>query len=259
MKLIRILSVFIFFLFALFFLYYIFHLFKFFRYKKLAVKHNLVRSILRIILIICGIKLQIEGQKHLKSGQIYIYSANHSSFFDHPVVFSSIKSYFKLTPVKMVFDFPIIGFIVKELNYIPVERTLNKQKVENIFINMVKSVKNESILIYPEGKLSRDGKLLPFRRGAAEIAQRAGVPVVPIILIGTSSILPIPPFKPVGKGMAFYRYALFWLGHSVLGLKPQPVKVIIKEPLTYNHEETTEGFTDRLRSQFTDLIEDGAK
>lgn len=259
MKFIRILATFIFFLFALFLLYYLFHIFKFFRYKNLAVKHRIVRSILRVILIICGIKLLIDGQERLKSGQLYIYAANHSSFFDHPVVFSSIKGYFNLTPVKMVFDFPIIGFIVKELKYIPVERTLDKKKTENMFEMIVRSVSNKSLLIYPEGKFSRDGKLLAFRRGTAEIAQRSGIPVVPIILKETFSILPIPPFKPVRKGLAFYRYALFWLGHSILGLKPKPVKVIIKEPLTYNSGETVEGFTERLRSQFTDLIEDGSK
>lgn len=211
------------------------------------------------MLIICGIKVIVEGKEQLKTDQYYIFAVNHSSFFDHPIGFKAIPGYFSVTPLKFVFDFPIIGFLIKQAGYLPMERTFDKDKIENTLNNVVKALKNESILIYPEGKFSRDGKLQPFRRGTAEIAQRSGVPVIPMVIVGSSSILPIPPFKPVGKGIWFFVYALFWLGNSAMGMNPKTVRVIFKPPLNFNPGETIEDFTARLRGNFTDLIEDGVK
>ena len=88
-----------------------------------------------------------------------------------------------------------------------------------------------SLLIYPEGGRSADGTIGTFLPGAAWIARRAGVPVLPIRLDGTADVLP--------KGRTFPRR--------------RPVSVVIGEPLTIKDGEDARSFNRRIEAAVRNL------
>lgn len=144
------------------------------------------RGVLRIL----GIKLEIEGEEYLHSGQPAIYIANHQSGLDM-ATFGAIYPYRAL----------IIG--KKELLWVPVfglffaaagNILINRQKKAHAWAGLATAVeqirsRKISIWIFPEGTRNRgDGNLLPFKKGAFYLAMKANIPLIPLV---SASLTPL--------------------------------------------------------------------
>jgi 1-acyl-sn-glycerol-3-phosphate acyltransferase len=257
MKLIRNVLAVSYLLFLLLSLYLIYHATKVLKIKdKQAVNLGIMRFFFRILLIICGIKLEIKGLERIK-GQKYLIVANHASYIDHLVILMAFPAPFRGTAFSVIFNVPLLGFLLKGIEAIPLERTVIKEKADESFAIVARALEESSVLIYPEGRIPGDGKLLEFRRGTAEIALRSRTPVLPITIIGAANILPPTPHKPMGKGIKFINYLLFWLGNILLSANNGRIKVVIGEPVLMSQEEKVEDFTGRLRNYFIAQLERG--
>ena len=136
-----------------------------------------------------GIKLEIHGHENLPDGETVVYMPNHQSDLDWPIIFRSIPRQYLFLAKQELFDMFIFGTYMKLQKYIPIERSNIKKsyKTYQLIINLIKS--GNSIVIYPEGTRSSDGKLQIFKPASFSILQETRVRVVPIAIDGSIDII----------------------------------------------------------------------
>ena len=145
----------------------------------------------RLLLAISGVKVHVEGLEKITEDGSYVFVSNHLSYMDTPVVLASIPVQFRFLAKRGLFQIPFMGWHLSRAGHIPVPRGDARAAVKTMTL-AAQIVKDQriSLLIFPEGGRSRKGEMRPFMEGAAYVAIRAGVPLVPIGLIGTREVLP---------------------------------------------------------------------
>lgn len=155
--------------------------------KQAVLARNWSKTLLRG----CGIKVVVEGLDQIDTNSSYIFISNHLSFIDSPVILANIPVQFRFLAKLGLFQIPLLGGHLKRGGHIPVPRTDPRGSVKTMQTAAeVIRTKNISLLIFPEGGRSHHGILQAFKEGGAYIAIRAGVPVVPTVLLGTQVVLP---------------------------------------------------------------------
>lgn len=145
----------------------------------------------RLILKIAGVKLTIDGLEQIDPRGAYVFASNHLSFMDTPVVLGHIPVQFRFLAKKGLFSIPFLGYHLARAGHIAVPRDDVRGNVKAM-AEAARIIRERgiSVLLFPEGGRSLEG-LKPFNEGAAFIAIRAGVPAVPIALVGTLEVLPM--------------------------------------------------------------------
>jgi len=238
--------------------YIIFRVLKLFRLSNRIYNYHLFRILAKVMLLLCGIKLVYHNKEELsshKSRQInHIYAFNHASFFDYLIIYSVIPVYFQPIVYDGAFKFPLFGFLMKEIGGLPAIRTIIKETIDQNLNDLAAGLNKGSLVIFPEGKLTHDGKLQELRRGIYEISRRSDKPVMPIIIQGSFDIFPRPKPKVVGKGAFFFSYAMFWLGSMFVNFRDKSVNIYIEPPIRINDGENAEDFTRRLKEKFISVL-----
>ncbi|MFL6448236.1 MAG: lysophospholipid acyltransferase family protein [Bryobacteraceae bacterium] len=159
--------------------------------KTGAIPIRVARAWGRFLLTVSGVKVRVEGLEHIDANGSYIFVSNHLSYMDTPVVLSHVPVQFRFLAKVGLFQIPLLGTHLKQAGHIPVPRGDPRASVKTMQL-AAETVANKkiSLLIFPEGGRSHDGRLRPFKEGAVYIAIRAGVPLVPVTLIGTREVLP---------------------------------------------------------------------
>jgi 1-acyl-sn-glycerol-3-phosphate acyltransferase len=144
----------------------------------------------RSLLAIAGVRVKVEGLENLTPGASYVFASNHLSYMDTPVILTHIPADFRFMAKDGLFKIPLLGTHLGQAGHIPVPRHDPRAAVKTMAL-AAESIRtrNISLLIFPEGGRSADGVLKPFKDGAAYIAIKAGVPVVPLAISGTHEIL----------------------------------------------------------------------
>jgi 1-acyl-sn-glycerol-3-phosphate acyltransferase len=159
---------------------------------------------------ILGIRLDVSGRETVDGEKTAVFMANHLSFLDGPLLFLVIPQVLHVILKKEIFRIPIIGWAMKFVGFVPVDRKgqqSGRRSIERA-IELIRS-KGYSYLIFPEGTRSRDGKLQPFRRGAFFLAINSQVPVVPITIDGTYALMPKgSPFTKKGVVKVIFHSAV---------------------------------------------------
>jgi 1-acyl-sn-glycerol-3-phosphate acyltransferase len=151
--------------------------------------HKNARAWAHAVLRVTGVRVKVTGLDRLPRGRAYIYVSNHASLFDIPVVFAGIPDDMRVVYKKELEKIPLFGWGLKMGAYIAVERGRGPRAARSLEVAVEKMRRGASLLLYAEGTRTTDGKLQPFKRGAFNLALRAGVPVVPLTINGTYSIL----------------------------------------------------------------------
>lgn len=141
--------------------------------------------------LILGIRLDVSGKHRVDRKRPSIFMANHLSFLDGPLLFLVIPQSVRVILKKEIFRIPVIGWAMKFVGFVPVDRKGAKSGRRSIeqATRLIKT-RGYSYLIFPEGTRSRDGNMLPFRRGAFFLAIKSEAPVVPITVEGTFNLMP---------------------------------------------------------------------
>lgn len=129
----------------------------------------------------------VEGRERIPSGPCVLV-VNHQSMADVIAVLG-LRSQFKFVSKASLFSLPLVGWLMTMAKYVAVERGRHSsmQKMMDDCRAWLRS--GMSVLIFPEGTYSPDGKLLPFKRGAFQLAVDEGVPVVPVVMTGTRDLV----------------------------------------------------------------------
>ena len=152
-------------------------------------QHSVARAWARMLLTISGARVRVEGIGQIDPDAPYVIAANHLSYMDTPVVLAHIPLQFRFLAKEGLFGIPFLGHHLRRAGHIPVPQDDVRAAVKTL--NDAGRIVREraiSILVFPEGGRSPD-EMRPFKDGAAYIAIRAGVPIVPVALVGTRSIL----------------------------------------------------------------------
>ena len=153
---------------------------------------EIARKWARSLLIFAGVQVEICGLEHIDPNGSYVFVSNHLSYMDTPVVFSSIPVQFRFLAKKGLFQIPFLGWHLSTAGHIPVPREDPRASLRTLSraAELIQS-RGISLLIFPEGGRSMDGNLHEFKDGAAYLAIKAQVPMVPLALIGTRQVLPM--------------------------------------------------------------------
>ena len=159
--------------------------------KSGRVQAAAARAWARVLLFVSGVKVRVEGLEHIDPAGSYIFIANHTSYMDTPVVLANISVQFRFLAKRGLFQIPLLGTHLRRAGHIPVPRGDARAAVKTLQLAAETiQQKKISLLVFPEGGRSHDGVLRPFKEGGAYIAIRAGVPVVPLVLMGGREVLP---------------------------------------------------------------------
>lgn len=151
--------------------------------------HIIARIWARGILFASRIKVTVNGLTHIDPTQSYVYMCNHQSNFDIPVLLACLPVQFRWLAKAELFKIPIFGRAMRGAGYVKIDRFNQKSAFESINEAAAKIKNGVSVMIFPEGTRSRDGKIKTFKKGGFVMALDAGVPIVPIILKGTRTIM----------------------------------------------------------------------
>lgn len=152
--------------------------------------HRAGRLWARLILSAAGVNVQIIGFENIDPDRSAILAANHQSQFDIPAVLGYLPIQFRWLAKKELFKVPLWGYAMRRAGYMPIDRSHPKKALRSLEEAAKKIRNGTSILIFPEGTRSCDGKLLPFKPGAIVLALKSGCPIVPMAIVGTRETLP---------------------------------------------------------------------
>lgn len=143
----------------------------------------------RLALALNLVKVTVSGAEHLPDGPI-IFMSNHQSNFDILSLLAAMPRQFYWIAKKELFDIPVFGPSMRRGGYIPLDRGDGRKALQSIDAAAATIHQGKSVVLFPEGTRSPDGKLLPFKRGGFILARKADVPVVPVTINGSGKINP---------------------------------------------------------------------
>ncbi len=151
--------------------------------------HIIARIWARGILFASRIKVTVNGLANIDPTQSYVYMSNHQSNFDIPVLLACLPVQFRWLAKAELFKIPIFGRAMRGAGYVKIDRFNQQSAFESINEAAAKMKDGVSVMIFPEGTRSRDGKIRSFKKGGFVMAVDAGVPIAPIVLKGTRAIM----------------------------------------------------------------------
>jgi 1-acyl-sn-glycerol-3-phosphate acyltransferase len=143
-------------------------------------------------------RVRLEGLERIRRDAAYVMVANHQSLLDILVLFR-LFVHFKWVSKVENFRIPAIGWNMSLNRYIKLRRG-DRASVERMLNACERTIaEGSSIMMFPEGTRSPDGRLRAFKTGAFALAQRAATPLLPIIVQGTANALPKRGFVLRGR------------------------------------------------------------
>jgi 1-acyl-sn-glycerol-3-phosphate acyltransferase len=153
--------------------------------------------------------VRVVGKDKINRLLSYVIVANHQSLYDIFVIYGWMPVDFKWVMKAELRNSPLIGYFCNKIGHVFVDRSNSKAALSSINSVKNKITNGTSIMFFPEGTWSTNGKLLNFKKGAFRLALDLRLPVLPVTIINTRNILPGDSF----------------------GLFPGFVKLVIHDPI----------------------------
>jgi 1-acyl-sn-glycerol-3-phosphate acyltransferase len=149
--------------------------------------HECARLWSRLILVTTGVRVRLAGVEKLTRGRSYLFVSNHQSIYDIPIIFWSLPFGVRIIAKASLGAFPFLGWHLSRTGHVLVRR-------ENPNTTTFKQVSammdaGHSLLVFPEGTRSGDGRVGRFRGGIFLLAIQAGLPVVPLAVRGSRHVM----------------------------------------------------------------------
>jgi 1-acyl-sn-glycerol-3-phosphate acyltransferase len=143
----------------------------------------------RTLLAVAGVRVRILHPERLDRGRSFVIVANHESFCDILVLLANLPMQVRFLAKRSVFRVPVLGWSIAAAGFIPVDREDRTRGSETVEAALDRLSGGRSVVVFPEETRTSTGDLLPFKRGAAHLALRSGLPILPIALAGTFQVL----------------------------------------------------------------------
>src|SRR3954464_1314796 len=151
--------------------------------------HRCARAWSWLILKTTGVRVEIDGLNRVVRGTTYVFVSNHQSIYDTPVIFASLPYQLRIIAKESLARFPVLGWHLKRGGHLFVDR---KRPDRAGILKRWRALVSEglSLIIYAEGTRSMDGHVARFKAGSFLLAIEAGLPIVPLAIIGTRQVMP---------------------------------------------------------------------
>jgi 1-acyl-sn-glycerol-3-phosphate acyltransferase len=150
----------------------------------------LARQWARGLLAATGVRLEVELDPAVDPARGYVVMANHESYFDVVALLAVLPGTFRFVAKRSLFLIPIFGWALWAGGFIPVDRH-DKSKAREIWKAAGRRLaRGASVLFYPEGTRSHDGRVHAFQRGAFLVALKTGAPILPVGISGARAVMP---------------------------------------------------------------------
>jgi 1-acyl-sn-glycerol-3-phosphate acyltransferase len=159
--------------------------------KRGLVQHRIARVWARALVWCSGSSLEIHGAENLLKHPVAVYAANHTSYMDTPVIFASLPFQFRILAKKELWPMAFIGWYLARSGQIPIDTVNTHATLSSLGVGVKALRAGMPLFVFPEGGRTSNGEMQPFLAGAAYLAIRAQVPLVPIALSGVYDLLPI--------------------------------------------------------------------
>jgi len=159
--------------------------------KSGRIQHLVARIWARGSLVISGARLTVLSAENLRKHPVAVYASNHTSYMDTPVVFSALPFQFRILAKKELWSLPFIGWHLNRSGQIPIDTVNTHATLSSLGAGVRALRAGMPLFVFPEGARTPTGDLQNFLSGAAFLAIRAQVPLVPIALSGVYDLLPI--------------------------------------------------------------------
>lgn len=186
-------------------------------------QHRVARVWARVLLRLALSPVVVEHPERLQALGPAVLAANHLSYYDTPVLFAKLPFQFRILAKASLWKLPFIGWYLNRSGQVPIDQSSARAGVASLGRGASTLKSGLPLVVFPEGGRAATGELQPLAAGAAWMAIKAQVPLVPLTLVGTYELLPI----------------------HVYALHPRPLKLIVGEPLS------TAGLTTRDAERLT--------
>ncbi len=193
-------------------------------------QHAVARLWARVLLRLALSPVTVEHPERLRGLGTVVLASNHLSYYDTPVLFAKIPFQFRILAKASLWKLPFIGWYLGRSGQVSIDQSSARAGVASLGRGVNTLQSGLPLVIFPEGGRADDGQVKPMVAGAAWMALKAQVPLVPLTLIGTYELLPI----------------------HVYALRPRPLKLIVGEPIPTAGLTTRDA--DRLTQQLHDVI-----
>jgi 1-acyl-sn-glycerol-3-phosphate acyltransferase len=154
-------------------------------------QHRIARVWGRLGVWSSGSSLEICGVENLRRYPVAVYASNHTSYMDTPVVFAALPFQFRILARKELWAWPFIGWYLGRSGQIPIDTANPRATLSSLGVGAKALKSGMPLFVFPEGGRTPDGEMQTFLSGAAYLAIRAQVPLVPIALSGVYDLLPM--------------------------------------------------------------------
>jgi len=158
--------------------------------RNSPVFHWTTRVFSKLVLRLFGIRVTLRRAENAAIVPPCVYLSNHASMFDIPALISAIPDTIHIVLKEELTKVPFWGWALRMGPYIIINRSKWREARQSLEAAAEKVRSGKSVLLFPEGTRTRDGKLQPFKRGAFALASEAGVPIIPVAVNNTFGILP---------------------------------------------------------------------
>jgi 1-acyl-sn-glycerol-3-phosphate acyltransferase len=150
--------------------------------------HGCARLWSRLILVTTGVRVDVEGLERLTPGTTYVFVSNHQSIYDIPVIFWSLPYQIRIIAKESLGSFPFLGWHLRRTGHLLVDRrNPDRSRILRRWRQLL--AEGLSLIIFPEGTRSADGRVARFKGGSFLLAIEAGLPVVPLSISGTRLVM----------------------------------------------------------------------
>ena len=153
---------------------------------------------------VVGMDIRVEGRENIPD-KTCLFVGNHTSILDIPVIFYSLNKPVGFIAKKEVLKIPILSYWLSKGKCIALDRQNPRDAVRMISEGVKNLKEGYSMMIFPEGTRSLDGKTLPFKKGSMKLATKAKVPIVPVTIDASLTSFEENKFKPSTITVTFHK------------------------------------------------------
>jgi len=150
--------------------------------------HGCARAWSWLILKTTGVRVRVDGMDRIAPGTTYVFVSNHQSIYDIPVIFASLPYQLRIIAKASLARFPVLGWHLRRGGHLFVDR---RRPDRAGILNRWRALVSDglSLIIFAEGTRSWDGRVARFKAGSFLLAIEAGLPIVPLAVIGTRQVM----------------------------------------------------------------------
>ena len=150
--------------------------------------HWCARAWAWLILATTGVDVSVTGLERVKGGETYVFISNHQSIYDIPVIFASLPFQLRIIAKESLGRFPFLGWHLLRAGHLLVDR---RNPNRSVILSRWRLLVGDrlSLIIFPEGTRSPDGRVGRFKAGSFLLALEAGLTIVPLSVSGTMHVM----------------------------------------------------------------------